>query len=444
MPAVITNKFRIHNAVQFVESLSEPANNVLYLYLGKAEEYADELVPTSPGTSSSNTDIEPWLSMFGAKRIQSGDISHVAKRYNWISGQTYDQYDDKGANSTDTLTSQFYVITDQYNVYKCLFVPKDNLGIGLPSTVKPTGTDTTKITTSDGYIWKYMFTVQTSEALKFLTPNHIPVKTLTTDDGSDQWLVQQAAVDGAVEIIVIENAGAGYVTAPSITVKGDGTGIQLTASVSGGKVTAINILNQGSGYTKLDITLSGGGTGGGEPTTPATVRAIISPRGGHGSDPIRELGGIYVLMNVRLDGSESGTFTTNNDFRQLGIIVDPYIYGTTDKSTAPVVRQTFKYQVTDVTGLFERDEIITFGDNSALLVDVEEEESNTFIYTTLPSPGLFEIGDNLQGASANGTVLTIETPGLKPYTGDIIYIENRVSVARAADQVEDVKLIVEF
>lgn len=444
MPAVITNKFRIHNAAQFVESLSEAENNSMYLYLGIVTDFANPFSPPSPGSTPANTDIDPWLTMFGAKRIQSGDISHVTKRYNWVSGIVYDQYDDKGANGTDVLTSSFYVVTDEFNVYKCLF----NNG-NVTSTVKPTGTDTTVITTSDGYKWKYMFTISTVDALKFFTPNHIPVKTLTTDDGSNQWLVQQAAVEGAIDIILVENGGSGYVSAPTVTAIGDGTGLQLTASVSGGSVTSVNILNRGSGYTKVDITFTGGGSGGGAPTGVASARAIIPPRGGHGFDPIYELGGVNVLMNVRLDGTESGTFSAANDFRQLGIIVDPNSYGTTTVATAPVYRQTYKYQLVDVSGspgVFQSDEVVTFGSNTAVVVEyeVDAESGNNYLYTTLPTSQLFQVGNNLQSASANGTILTVETPGLKPYSGNIIYIENRVAVTRATDQVEDVKLVVEF
>jgi hypothetical protein len=440
MPAVITNKFRIYNAIQFVDTFSK-VDYSTYFYLGGVIPYADELNPPSPGSTPANTDVDPWLSMFGTKRIQSADVSHVSDRFNWTSGVVYAQYDDQGEDGTDILVDQFHVVTDELNVYKCLF----NNG-GTPSTTKPTGTDVTTITTADGYIWKYMFTVSTADALKFLTPSHIPVKVLTSDDGSRQWLVQEAAVPGSIDVILIENAGSGYETAPTVQVFGNGTGLQLTATVSGGSVTSINILNRGSGYSKLEITLVGGGPGGTTPANPALVRAIIPPRGGHGSDPIRELGGAYVIMNTRLDGSESETFTTRNEFRQLGVITNPTTYGTSTVATAPVYRQTYKYQLTGATGIFERDETIAYGSNTAIVVDFETVEGNTYLYTTVPTPQLFDVGVNLQGqtSTANGTILTIETPGLQPYSGDIIYIENRVSVARADSQVEDIKLIVEF
>jgi len=47
-------------------------------------------------------------------------------------------------------------------------------------------------------------------------------------------------------------------------------------------------------------------------------------------------------------------------------------------------------------------------------------------------------------SGATGTIAAITTPGLKPYSGDIIYVENRVPIARADDQIEDVKLVIQF
>ena len=42
MPAIITNKFRIHNQEQFVESFSETAANVYYLGIGRPVELSQQ------------------------------------------------------------------------------------------------------------------------------------------------------------------------------------------------------------------------------------------------------------------------------------------------------------------------------------------------------------------------------------------------------------------
>ena len=42
MPAIITSKFRTHNASQFLESFSEAAPNVYYLGIGTPQAFATE------------------------------------------------------------------------------------------------------------------------------------------------------------------------------------------------------------------------------------------------------------------------------------------------------------------------------------------------------------------------------------------------------------------
>jgi len=431
MPAVISNKFRIHNAAQFKEALDEPANTIMYFFLGGVSEYANPTNPPSPGSATANIDYYPWRDMFAVKRIQASDVSHVVPRHDWSSNTIYPQYDD---TSTNIIADEFYVLTDDFNVYKCL--SNNN---GAVSVNKPTGTDVQSTTTADGYIWKYMYSVTTSDALKFLTSSHMPVKVLTSDDGSPQWDVQQAAVDGSLEVIVVSTGGTGYSSAPSVVITGDGTGAAATATISGGAVNKITVTSKGSGYTTATISFTGGGT----PSVAATARAIISPKGGHGSNPVEELGGVFLLLNTRLDASEGATFPVVNNFRKIGLITDPLAYGTSSRALSSVYRQTYRYTLGGVVGTtFNQDDTVTFGSNTATVVDFDS--ANNILFTTLPVPREFPNGANLVGPSANGTVTAISNPGLKPYTGDIIYLENRLAINRSADQIEDVKLIVEF
>ena len=51
MAAIITEKFRLHNADQFEESFTESANNVYYLFIGKS-------TPFTSGTSG-GSDASP-------------------------------------------------------------------------------------------------------------------------------------------------------------------------------------------------------------------------------------------------------------------------------------------------------------------------------------------------------------------------------------------------
>lgn len=433
MAAIVTSKFRIHNAEQFKEAFNETSNSIMYLFLGKSTSFPDDNVPPTPVNSTANIEFTPWRDMIGAKRIQASDVTHAIPRYDWTTGTVYDYYDDQ---DTNLLTDDFYVLTEDYNVYKCLWNND-----GAASTTKPTGTSTSQFTAADGYVWKYMYTVTTSQALKFLTNEYMPVQTLASDDGTDQWDVQQAAVDGAINIIKVFSGGSAYSGTPTVTITGDGTGATANATVVANTVTAITVTSAGSGYTRATATISGGGGAG------AVANVVIGPRSGHGSDAIEELGGKYIMINTRLDGNESNTITTSNEFRQVGILRDPYDYGTTNRSVAPTVRQTYRYTINSPTTNYSLDEAVTDvsgGSNSAFVV--EWDSGSSYLYTTLPINEEFSNTGYVVGgtSTANGQIVGINNPGLDPYSGEIIYVENRVPIARADDQIEDIKLIIEF
>lgn len=422
MPAIATSKFRIHNAEQFLEAFSEASNTIMYLFVGGASAFSNDSAPPTPVNTIANVEFVPWRDAIGAKRVQSSDVTHTIPRYDWTSGTVYDQYDD---TTTNILSDSFYVLTDDYNVYKCLF----NAG-STTSTTKPTGTSTTSFTTADGYIWKYMYTVSTSDALKFLTSDYMPVRVDAT--------VQAAAIDGSINVIKVTDGGSGYTGAPSVIIDGDGTGATATATVVANAVSSISVTGVGSGYTFATVSFSGGGGSGAE------ASAIISPKGGHGANAIEELGGNFIMLNVRLDGSESNTITTSNEFRKIGLIRDPYEYGTTTRATTVNFRQTYRYTVPAANANFSTDETVTVGSNTATVV--EWDSVNKYLYTTKPLPKDFANAATISGSTsfATGTITAINNPGLDPYSGDVLYIENRSPISRAADQIEDVKLIVEF
>jgi hypothetical protein len=131
--------------------------------------------------------------------------------------------------------SRYYVITDEYNVYMCL----DNNN-GAASVIKPTGTSSDVVSTSDGYLWKFIYTVPIALRNKFLTDQYMPVVTA---------LRNQFYSSGNLQTIRIDSAGSGY-SSGTITVQGDGsaTGEQV-------HLTTAVISGAGSGYVSPTITI---------------------------------------------------------------------------------------------------------------------------------------------------------------------------------------------
>jgi len=463
MAAIITSKFRIHNAGSFKEGFSEASATNVYLGIGRPQPWTNDNSPDTPVDTVSD-EFYYWDDMLAVKRIQSSDVAHAVPRRNWTSGKYYDAYhhnyngttagvniDSGGGTTPATLfDANFFVITDEYNVYKCL----DNRSAAntvVASTTKPTGTSTSAITTADGYVWKYMYTISPADVIKFVSTDFIPVKFIPDNPGStdayyDQWLVEAAAVDGAINNVLVTSGGTSYASAPTVTITGDGTGATATATIDAGSgtVRAITITNAGSGYTFASVGISGGSG------SSATATAIIGPKGGHGANPVEELGGFYVIMNVRLEYADgSGDFPVDNDYRRITLITDPYNFGTTTVSTATTLKATRELTFSSGSGTFTQDETIT-GGTSGAVGRITSVSGSTLRYILLRTDNTlgaaFQTSESITGGTsgASATVATLTNPEVQPDSGDVIYVENRRPINRASDQIEDIKIIVEM
>ena len=85
MPAIVTNKFRVHNSEQFHEAFSEAASTNQFIFIGKVSEWLDassvniDANPPTPTDTVENTEYNHWDDMILAKRVTSNDVSHVIK-----------------------------------------------------------------------------------------------------------------------------------------------------------------------------------------------------------------------------------------------------------------------------------------------------------------------------------------------------------------------------
>ena len=58
--------------------------------------------------------------------------------------------------------------------------------------------------------------------------------------------------------IGVTDAGTGYISAPTVTITGDGTGATAEAVIVNGRVQNINIVSRGTDYTRAVVTITGG------------------------------------------------------------------------------------------------------------------------------------------------------------------------------------------
>lgn len=428
-------------AKQVKESVSEPSPANVYMTFGKTSAWPNESSPTQSNTSILSTN-DIWRNMIGAKKVYGNNVRHAVPRFDWTAGTVYDVYDDhQDSLELTAKTNRFYVLTSEHHVFKCL----SNNG-GVASTVMPNIlVTTTHFETSDGYVWKYMYSLNAEEKLRFLTPLFMPVKTLAEGDNSQQWNVQENAVDGGIHVINLTSSGNNY-TANDVVVSIVGDGLfanayAITNTVSN-TIQSIVVDNLGYGYTYATVTLlSSYGFG-------ATAEPVISPPGGHGSDPLSELGGSYLIFNVRFKDTEVDILTTHNDYRQIALIEDPLLYGTTTTCSTPVVSQLTVLTLNGVSVEYTEDEWVYQGPSlatSRFRGYVTEWDSTNNIIKLSQTQGTATkdllIGSNTTAARF---VSFIDNPTLQPFSGKLLYTDSISPIKRADDQAEDYRIVMNF
>ena len=241
MTAKLTPHLRLRNAQDFIENLAEGSHTAgrnHYIFIGRTKEWdlnltSDPIVSETSPPTPTNTLEEEMTSrdhMIALKKVRDVDSTLVVKRFNWdSSGNTiYAQYDTSDpdlanhptqedvqiGNNAGYRAGSHYVITEDYNVFKCL-----SNGNGAKSTVKPTvpNNPSDLINSIDGYVWKYLFSLSNFQTQYFLTNQWIPVKKLTENNQTKQWDVQTSAVDGAIDSYIIRDGGSNYVNVLSGT-----------------------------------------------------------------------------------------------------------------------------------------------------------------------------------------------------------------------------------
>ncbi len=202
---LITKTSRLHNGRQLIESIIEPANTAYYVFVGNHLEYANTSDIPQPNDSVYETHIDVYRNMIYGKRVAQNDIKLMIERNNYQSNVVYSMYDDKvGEANIEFFDSKYYAVVNAgafYHVFKVL----DNNG-GAASTVQPefseVDTEDEVYQTSDGYNWKYMYSVDDSTVRKFATSEFFPVVPNTQ--------ISSVAKEGVINVIKVENGGKGY------------------------------------------------------------------------------------------------------------------------------------------------------------------------------------------------------------------------------------------
>ena len=451
--ATVTNPLK-KQVISSIQSDFADSDVNYFAVIGRSEDWNDsDIAPTVVNTAREERNFR--LGAQSAKNII--DLSFVVPRYNWSSGAIYSAYDDAQVGYP---AQTYYVINDNNQVYMCIQQSKNASGQSQVSTVQPSGNTTgTPFDTADGYIWKFLYSISALDANKFVSANYLPIKLqgLTDSDSPaadvEQLAVQNAATFGQIVGYAVDSGGAGYTSTPTITVTGNGTKAKAGATISGGQVVKVELIDSsgnytlGSGYDFADVAV----TGGGSPTKPASVRAILSTPLGLGGDPRDDLRSTAIMFNVKPEGTENTDFIVGNDFRQVGLMKDlKDSSGSVDftASTGIILKQL---KLSSVTTGFTADNTIQ-GSTSGVEALIDKVDSSNIWYhqTEVTGFGNFDSGENITETDGNGAgVLNASfapyiNPEIDAFSGKLLYIDNRAAITRATDQTEDIKIVIQI
>ncbi|CAB4140746.1 hypothetical protein UFOVP395_81 [uncultured Caudovirales phage] len=198
--ATLTINHYINEANSFITDIRNNRNGY-YLFAARSRPWAnssggdDDTAVLATNNSVAQVEQVVYDDLLFGKLLADDGVSFVAPRIDWTANTAYAAYNQDDAN---LYSKDFYVVTDSFEVYKCI----DNNN-GANSTVKPSLTATSGVfKTGDGYVWKYMYTVDPASNTKFTTTSYIPVVPNTA--------VQGNATPGSIDVIKITNGGSGY------------------------------------------------------------------------------------------------------------------------------------------------------------------------------------------------------------------------------------------
>lgn len=251
---------------------------------------------------------------------------------------------------------------------------------------------------------------------------------------SQQSNIELLTVDGALSSIQVISGGYDYTTA-TVSISGDGTGATASANIVSGRISSITITNYGSGYRWATAIIAGNGLG-------AKVRVILSPIGGHGKHSISELLTRQLMLYSNISSDKNQGFDVNNDYRQIGILKNPLAYNTNSLITGLLESSCFVVSGTINISLFPADTLLTSSAGKRYRI-----VSNTGTSALIQSIDneVPVVGNNLSNSANNSfNITSVTNPTVDKYSGDLMYIDNKVAFTPSSNQSVLIRTVIKF
>lgn len=243
----------------------------------------------------------------------------------------------------------------------------------------------------------------------------------------------------------VDATSIGYIS-PQVKITGDGTGAKAYSTVNTSQyyyiIDKIIVINSGQNYSYATATIVANSSFGGN----ATLRPIMSPKGGHGSNIKTELGASYVCFSSNFSNNENSTIPTQIKYRKVGLLYDPQKYLTELDTYVSYTANTFNaltsftYTLQGVTA-FQQTEIVRGSTSNATATIAYA--NNTYIQAS-PLLGTFTLSETVTGSNSGATAIiaNINNSNIQKYSGTVLYLDSFDPVQRSNTATESVKLLI--
>lgn len=197
MAGILTKKFDVTLVSDFIQDIKS-GNTNYYVFVGHTTPWANDSSPPAANLAISNYDHDVYDNILYGKRITNADIIELAPRYNWTNNTLYAEYN---KDDSQLYSKQFFVYNSAPSIKSVFKVIQAGTG---NSVVAPAIISTSPFKTSDGYVWKYMYSISNTDMNKFGSNNYIPITPNST--------ITAAAIPGGIDAIKVTSGGTGWVT----------------------------------------------------------------------------------------------------------------------------------------------------------------------------------------------------------------------------------------
>jgi hypothetical protein len=244
-----------------------------------------------------------------------------------------------------------------------------------------------------------------------------------------QSTIEILANDGGIHAIKVISGGYNYPgSTANVMISGDGVGATATADVLGGRVTKINVITPGTGYRRANVTINS------EVGRGASARAILPPRGGHGKNILQELFAKALALYSNVSDDTNQGFDVNNDYRQFGIIKSVTEYDNNSYFGESIGSACWVITGSGInTGLFAPDKQVTSTFTNARFLIVASSPDGVLVQALDSSEPA--VGETYQLETGQTFLATgIVKPEVNKYSGELIYIDNRLAFTPSTQQ----------